>query len=228
MKRKHSTYGIHPSRDLVKLFMRKPYQGQDPQHARVLIVGNDANYSEEIAEHPFFEMILEYHSDGIGFWEKYDKHHPFLLEDYPFDKRKDGVRYHLNFSKMKFTAEDAQYFSFIELLNVPTIGNTGDSKNRFLKMLDLSHLEWLEDLIFNGRKKFVIVNQTLSKEIKRIQKEYGVLCKLYQALNGKNFPSIVLETDHVILYNGYSFAYSVSNTYLYNLGKIIREFIHDT
>ena len=220
-------YDKHPSEDLVQLFTKKPFQGQDPTKAKILILGNDANYSPQISGDDFFNRILEYHSDGISFWKKYDRHHPFLLPDYPFDKRKHGVRYHLNFNKMKFSSEDAEYFSFVELLHIPTIGNSGDNKKRFFDFLDEKHLNWLEDLIFNGEKKFVIVNQTLARLIKTIQKEYGVLSKLYQVLNGKNVPSIVLETDNTILYNGYSFAHSVSNAYLDKLGNEIREFIHE-
>ena len=62
-------FSIHPSKQLVDLFNRKPYQGANPETAKVLILGNDANYSEEISNHSFFDYILEYHDDGVAFWK---------------------------------------------------------------------------------------------------------------------------------------------------------------
>ena len=223
-------YGKHPSTDLVRLFMEKPFQGQDPTRAKVLIIGNDANYSPEITDHGFFSRILEYHSDGIRFWKEHEKHHPFLLPNYPFDRRKGGVRYHLNFSKMQFTSDDAECFSFVELLKVPTIGNTGSDKSLFFEMLHQheDHLNWLEGIVLSGNKKFVIVNQTLAASINRINKELGVLqglCQLCQSLEGKDVSSVVPVNENLVLYNGYSFAYSVSNAYLRNLGNSISEFL---
>lgn len=123
------TYGIHPSQKLVKLFAEKPYQGADPKEAKILIIGNDANYSPDNSSHHFFERILEYHADGVGFWRANGVHHPFLLPEYPFDRRKGGVRYHLNFSKLGFGTDHAEAISFVELLNVPTTGNTGATWN---------------------------------------------------------------------------------------------------
>ncbi|MDD2307918.1 MAG: hypothetical protein PHP53_24660 [Prolixibacteraceae bacterium] len=218
-------YDKHPSPELVKLFMEKPFQGQDPARAKVIIIGNDANYSPQISAHPFFHEILEYHFDGIGFWKKHKKHHPFLLPNYPFDRRKGGVRYHLNFNKMQFTSDDAEHFSFVELLNVPTIGNTGSDKRLFFDMLNRDHLNWLENIVLSGKKKFVIVNQTLATSINRIYKELGVLRKLCQLMEGKEAQSVVLENNNVILYNGYSFSYSVSNDNLVNLRNKIAEFL---
>lgn len=45
-------YDIHPSEDLRALFssMPVPYQGQDPEHASVIFVGLDANYSAQLFE----------------------------------------------------------------------------------------------------------------------------------------------------------------------------------
>lgn len=210
-------YDLHPSLELRKLFEAKPYQGQEPQKAKVLIVGNDANYSPDISTHNFFQRILEYHADGVGFWKTHMKHHPFLLAEYPFDKRQGGVRYHRNFSKMLFPSEYAECFSFVELLNVPTIGNTGDNKGKFFELLDRNHLDWLECIILDGEKKFVVVNQTLSNSIKEIQKRLGVFKRLGRIMDGKKAPSIILENDSVLLYYGYSLSYSITDQYLKSL-----------
>ena len=60
-----NTYSIHPSSKLVDLFKSKPYQGANPENAKILVLGNDANYSEEISNHPFFKYIIEYHNDDL-------------------------------------------------------------------------------------------------------------------------------------------------------------------
>ncbi|HKI52942.1 MAG TPA: hypothetical protein VJ987_02365 [Anaerolineales bacterium] len=218
-------YGLHPSIELQQLFKERPYQGQHPAKANVLIVGNDANYSPEISEHKFFQRILEYHKDGVGFWKRHQKHHPFLLPEYPFDRRRGGVKYHATFSKLGFSSEYSERISFVELLNVPTIGNTGDDKKLFFELLDKDHLSWLEDIILGGDKKFVLVNQTLSNSILKIQKNFGVFKRLKKALDGKKAPSIILENDNVEIYNGYSFSHSVSNEYLKNLRFEINKFL---
>ena len=220
-------YGVHPSEELGRLFREKPYQGNNPFDARVLVIGNDANYSPEISDHKFFERILDYHADGVAFWRRTSRHHPFLLDDYPFDRRKGGVRYHQNFGKMKFGPDNAGQFSFVELLNVPTIGKTGSDKELFYRLLDKDHLAWLERLVFGGEKKFVLVNQTLARSIGTISKRFGVLGDLASALKDKPAPGIGLETNNVVLYNGYSFSHSIKNEYLLDLANKIRQFIED-
>lgn len=221
-------YGVHPSKELVQLFSEKPYQGNNPADAQILIVGNDANYSPEITNHKaIFKEILDYHADGVSFWKRTGQHHPFLLSDYPFDRRKGGVRYHLNFRKLDFSPEYAGRFSFIELLNVPTTGNTGSDKDLFFSLLDKDHLMWIESLILRGDKKFVLINQTLAQSINKISDRFGVMGNLARVLNGKNAPAVALETQNVVLYNGYSFSHSVSNEYLRELANLMREFIKD-
>lgn len=227
-------YAVHPSPALVDLFRNRPYQGQDPKKAKVLILGNDANYPEEIKEEsPLFMKILEYHKDGIRFWQRNFNtkgesiHHPFLLpnRDYPFNRRKGGYRYHLNFSKMKFTSNFAECFSFIELLNVPTIGNTGDDIGQFFRLLEPPHLEWIENLILNGDKKLVIINQTLRKLIIKINEELNVMHRLVDILRSEvPPPSVILKNENTVLYNGYSFSYCITNSYLNVLGNDIKYF----
>ncbi len=220
-------YGIHPSQELVRIFSEKPYQGADPAEAKVLIIGNDANYSPEISRHPFFRHIIDYHKDGVAFWQKTGTHHPFLLGDYPFDRRKGGVRYHLNFSKLGFGRTDAKNFSFVELLNVPTIGNTGSDKELFFRLMNRGHLMWLESMILREDRKFVLINQTLARSIHVISKRFGVMRDLAHAVVGKSPPAVVLDTSHVVLYNGYSFSHSLSNEYLRDLVDLMRKFIRE-
>ena len=206
-------YGIHPSKELVHLFSEKPYQGANPADSKILIIGNDANYSPEISNHRFFERVLEYHEDGVLFWKNSGRHHPFLLDEYPFDRRKGGVKYHRNFSKLGFGPEFASHFSFVELLNIPTTGNTGSDLTLFYKLLDKRHLNWLEDLILRGNKKFIVVNQTLVSLIGKINKKFDFLGDLSRILMKKHAPSIASETPNMVLYNGYSFSHSITRVY---------------
>lgn len=220
-------YGVHPSTELIRLFADKPYQGADPNHAIFLIIGNDANYSPEISDHAFFQHVLKYHEDGVMFWNKTGVHHPFMLEDYPFDRRMGGVPYHTNFQKLGFGREHAEFFCFIELLHVPTVGNTGSDKDLFFQLLDRDHLNWLESLVLGGGRKFVLVNQTLARSVNRIRRKLGVLKSLTSAIHNGPAPSIVLRTMQATLYNGYSFSASVSNEYLKGLSGLMRRFIRD-
>lgn len=218
-------YGVHPSPELIEIFRGKPYQGQDPKRSAVLIVGNDANYSDAISNHKFFGRIIEYHDDGIRFWTKHGRHHPFLLPEYPFDRRIGGVRYHLNFAKMQFEPRDAPHFSFVELLGVPTIGNTGSNQDLFFGLLDRKHLQWLEHLIFLPQRRFVLVNQTLVRMIERISRQHNVLTRLAAVLEGTKPGESALEKNGTVIYNGYSFSHSISNAYLSGLGQTIRNFV---
>jgi hypothetical protein len=218
-------YDVHPSPELIEIFRRRPYQGQDPERAQVLIIGNDANYSARIWHHEFFDKIVEYHSDGIRFWTKHGRHHPFLLDEYPFDKLTGGVRYHSNFAKMRFSAHDAPYFSFVELLSVPTIGNTGSDVDLFFRLLDKAHLQWLERLIFAPRPKLVLVNQTLVRKIGRISQHHNVLARLSALLQRAKLGEPILEANGTVIYNGYSFSAAVTNAYLDELGQTIRTFV---
>ncbi|MBQ0721839.1 MAG: hypothetical protein KBT89_16760 [Gammaproteobacteria bacterium] len=220
-------YGVHPSEELVEIFSRKPYQGADPFKSKVVVIGNDANYSPDISSHNFFRNIIDYHEDGVKFWQTYGVHHPFLLDDYPFDKRKGGVRYHSNFQKMGFESTFADGFSFVELLAVPTIGNTGSDIDAFFQLLDREHLEWLESVVFEGSKNFVLVNQTLAKNIVKISKRHGALKNLAEVLKGSALGEMAFQSDSVVIYNGYSFSHSVSNEYLSSLALQIRKSIFE-
>ncbi len=221
-------YGVHPSRELVEIFRRKPYQGADPERASVLILGNDANYSPEISHHSFFNRILEYHEDGVRFWRSHSVHHPFLHCEYPFARNRGGVTYHRNVAKMGLTSRYAEAISFVELLSVPTIGNTSTDRRHFFELMDSGHLEWLEDLVLDGRRKFVLVNRTLINNIQAINKKFGTLVKLHKKLESKSSGQSMSADSPTVIYCGYSFSHTVTNNYLDKLGANIRNFIHET
>ncbi len=172
----------HTSTEMVSLFHNKPFQGQDPLKAKILFLNSDANYSPQISEHTFFKYILEYQEDGVNFWKKYNVHHPFLLPEYPFDKRKAGVPFHRNFSKLNLSSDYADHISFIELLDIPTIGNKSANKNLFWTLISEEHLRNLDMIIQNDNEKLILISGAVLKDMKKMR-------KLYNVFNWLDYPS---------------------------------------
>lgn len=148
-------YVAHPSARLRELFARKPYQGVPPSEARFLFVGLDANYDERIAESPIFERVLEYHEDAVSFWKKHHVHHPFLLPGYSGG----GRLYHRSFAKIGFTPEHADQVSFVELLDVPTVGRNVLMVND----LSIAHLRMINAAIGAGKASHIFVSPTVTR-----------------------------------------------------------------
>jgi hypothetical protein len=163
-----STYQIHPSERLQRLFSDQefPHQGQDPRTAKVVFVGLDANYSPDITDgHPFFERIIEYHQDSVKFWQKHGAHHPFLLPEYPFKKNTGGVPYHRKFGWMGLTPDYAGQISFIELLDVPTTGRT--ENDQFWDLFSQEHAKRIDDLVRDRSPRLVMLSRSLTENYMR-------------------------------------------------------------
>lgn len=143
-------YAQHPSPRLNELFRARPFQGAAPEESKFLFVGLDANYAPAIEHSNVFRSIVEYHEDGVTFWRRHGVHHPFMLPAY----RGDGWRYHLNFSRIGFTKDDAHRVSFVELLHVPTVGRSDLQAND----LDPAHLESLNAVIASGKCQHVFIS----------------------------------------------------------------------
>jgi hypothetical protein len=149
-------YQPHPSKRLQALFKAKPYQGAHPERARFVFVGLDANYQAEIeSDVEIFKSVEAYHADGVKFWRTAERHHPFMLDDY----RGDGKYYHRNFSKIGFKSQHAEWVSFVEVLDVPTVGRSN------LRRTDLnrSHIDWLASLIHFGRRRHVFLSRSVTE-----------------------------------------------------------------
>ena len=180
---------------MVELFNKKPFQGQSPEIAKIVFLSSDANYSPKISDHNFFNYILEYQKDGIAFWKKYGCHHPFLLPNYPFDKRKDGCKFHLNFSRIGLTAKHAEYISFLELLDIPTIGNKSQNKELFYNLVNQSHLEYIEKLMLGGGRKLFFISNI--KDIIKIKKSYPIFQWLNVKPNRTNQISLIIKGNRI-------------------------------
>jgi hypothetical protein len=191
--------------ELRAIFGAKPYQGQDPEKAKVLFVGRDANYPDLPCKHPFFERIKEYHRDGVAFWEKYEVHHPFLCDDFPFPRNAGGRPYHKNFTKLGLDWTYAQYISFIELRELPTRGVTGKiPKSVFISKLKLPHMQRLDRWISQSGRKLVFLPKTIREDMQKFRKDDRNLFQFLNfsppvSLNAFGLPVIYAEDDVLVL-----------------------------
>lgn len=143
-------YQPHTSDELNARFRHRPYQGVEPSAATFLFIGLDANYDPDLERSSSFQSVLEYHEDGVAFWQRHGVHHPFLLPEY----RGDGRRYHRMFARIGFTSAHANLVSFTELLHVPTVG-----RNRLAPQdLDTPHLDKLNAAILHGKAKHIFIS----------------------------------------------------------------------
>ena len=172
----------HTSDEMVELFNKRPFQGQIPEKAKIIFLSSDANYSPEISKDPFFKCIIKYQEDGIAFWEKEGCHHPFMLKNFPkdFDRRKDGVPFHRNVSKLGLQAKPhAEHISFLETLDVPTIGNKSEDKKLFFDLICQDHLKYIDRLVCDGGHKLFIISKGVLDDINKIKKIYPNLFSWY-------------------------------------------------
>jgi hypothetical protein len=166
-------FNIHPSLRLNELYETKNYQGANPENAKIIFVGRDPNWHCDIDKMPVFNQVEEYLKDGIGFWRKYDIHHPFLSLNY----KGDGKRYHKMFSKTNIDSSLADKISFVELIGFPTTGMSKKNDKEFKKKLisesNQKHLIQL-DKILDAKDKFIFIAWGLLEDFLFINKELGL------------------------------------------------------
>ena len=143
-------YFPHPDKALIEAFKKKPFQGVEPEKAKFIFVGLDANYHPEVKKNLIYPQLLAYLADGLSFWRKYRVHHPFLLPAYG---KGDGWKYHNTFAKIGFTATNASEVSFVELIAKPSYGRSSLSPED----LDQKHLQRINDAILNGSAQYIFI-----------------------------------------------------------------------
>lgn len=185
-------YEPHPSLRLQELFRDSPHQGVVPEHAELVVLGLDANYPADLdARLDLCSLVERYHRDGVKFWRNERVHHPFVHKDYPGDRRRDGVPYHRNFAQIGFGSQHAHRISFIELLNVPTTGQSdlvpGD--------LDRAHLARLAKLMRSGRRCTVLVCSDVILLLRRVKDLFGWLPP---PVGGQILP-VLHQTGHTVV-----------------------------
>lgn len=179
----------HPSQLLHELYKRRNFQGANPKDAKVLFVGKDPNWSDEIEFSPIFELVKEYLFDGVKFWQDQKIHHPFLHSKYTGD----GKKYHQAISRLKFNSELAENISFIEIIGFPTTGMSSNNSTQFNRYLlsseNRNHLIEL-DYLLNDSEKLIFMFWGLIKHLKFINNKTG----LFKNLSNIN-QSNMLRTD---------------------------------
>lgn len=216
-------FNIHPSETLQKLFKEKPYQGQSPEKANIIFLSSDANYSEEISNHNFFKYITEYQQDGVKFWEKYDQHHPFLLDSFPFKRNASGRPFHNTFSRLGLTKEYSRHLSFVELLDIPTIGNKSGNEKFFYSLINIKHLEFLDNLIFSDSNKLIFISSGVLKDMSILKTKFG----MFSWLDHKEIqePSYSKKINSNQIQKIYHFSSSSINKQLNQIKSIIDQWL---
>ena len=153
-------YHPHPSPILKHLFERKPYQGAPPEDAKFLFVGLDANFDPDVEASPSFPRVVEYLQDGVAFWHTHGVSHPFLLPEY----KGDGRYYHRNFARIGFLPAHAASVCFMELVHVPTFGQSKLTPSD----LDEAHLHRISEAIAGSPR-----NVFLSNDVARLMRASG-------------------------------------------------------
>lgn len=220
-----NTYQKHESSNLNALFKLKPYQGQNPEKAKVIFLGDDANYSDAISNTGFFKIIEEYHVDGVQFWKKYGVHHPFLLKEYPLKRNTGGVPYHRIFSNLGLSVDYADFISFVELLNVPTTGNTSENIDIFWSLIDPGHLQWIESILISNSPKVVFMTRRVYRNLLAIKKKHNIFSWLPAVkVRHQGLISLYNENDTEIIVS-YSFSSSQIHNEMDNIRVKIDSFI---
>jgi hypothetical protein len=209
-------FNKHTAPRLVSVF--KGYQGQEPSNARYIFMGLDANFSFTIEKNPIIDEVIEYLSDGVGYWKTKSRHHPFLSPSY--DKG-SGYRYHLQFSKIGLTRDYADKISFVELLGCPTCGNT--NHKRFMELLDVDYLKRLDTLLSSSkREKMVFIARGAYAELFKVGKKFGCFAWLPEPrkFNQNELYTMCISDTlrvHVITH----FSDSISDKHIAEIKKVI-------
>ncbi len=216
-------YDIHPSAELRELFaaMPLPYQGQEPYKASVVFVGLDANYAPEVFDAADFrKKIIEYHKDGVAFWQRHGVHHPFLLPEYPLPGTQGGRPYHRKFSNMGLTPDLATDISFVELLNIPTTGSTIDK--RFWELFDLDHARNLDSLFNDGARRLILLPNSVVMKMAVARRRFSA----FQWLPDKTNWGKITQIGQTEFYKVKHFSGAISKIEIEAIGALVKCHCH--
>jgi hypothetical protein len=157
------SYKPHKNAELKEAFAKEPlpYQGADPEKAKCVFIGLDANFDEDIEKSPIFSDVLSYLRNGLKFWRDKGIHHPFLLDAYTGD----GRFYHESFACIGFTPEHADCVSFVELLPFPTYGKSDLDADDLKTDKIQKHLQLLNEIIVRDNQ-YVFISPRVGQLMK--------------------------------------------------------------
>ena len=199
-------FGKHTSQKLQEVFSQRPFQIQEPEKAKIIFLGLDANFDKDLdTDADMFQEFIDYLKDGVGYWKKKGIHTPMLLDSYKLD----GKPYHKRIQKMGLTSKYAQDICFLELLNVCTYGGKGKN-NRLYEMFlesesNKSHLNRIRLLAEDKSKQIYICGKDVAEYIKKL--------RLFD-----------ITAPNVYMGNHFS-ARGLSNEDLENIGKTVKIFL---
>ncbi len=215
-----SIFQKHQSEELNKLYLKKNYQGANPNDAKILFVGRDPNWASDIETMRLFRYISEYLTDGVSFWNKYKIHHPFLLPNY----KGDGKRYHKIFSKLNIESSFSNKISFVELIGFPTTGNAKSNNKLFLEYLtsdaNRNHLIELDSFL-NDTEKIIFIAWGLIDDLKYLNSKTGLFKKFVQMNKSKMSISELNKYENIFIHRHFSDA--ISNSTLDKMSIILKD-----
>ncbi|WP_278035477.1 hypothetical protein [Flavobacterium nitratireducens] len=215
-----SIFQKHQSEELNKLYLKKNYQGANPNDAKILFVGRDPNWASDIETMRLFRYISEYLTDGVSFWNKYKIHHPFLLPNY----KGDGKRYHKIFSKLNIESSFSNKISFVELIGFPTTGNAKSNNKLFLEYLtsdaNRNHLIELDSFL-NDIEKIIFIAWGLIDDLKYLNSKTGLFKKIVQMNKSKMSISELNKYENIFIHRHFSDA--ISNSTLDKMSIILKD-----
>jgi hypothetical protein len=146
------------------------YQGMDPlnEHVQCVFLGKDANFptDEELHAKPHESSWLsQYLSDPNAFFQENENiHHPFRHPEWNIPGH-DGGKYHRRLARLlEDAAVQPSRISILELLRLPTIGNSG--RCQLFKQAvsgqmpphngQAAHLEFIDKLLCTQRKRVFV------------------------------------------------------------------------
>ncbi len=219
---RNSAFSTHPSELLNNLYQIKSYQGANPANAKILFVGRDPNWHHNLENMPVMDKVTEYLTDGIGFWRKYNIHHPFLLEGY----KGDGRRYHKMFSKLNIDSTLADKISFIELIGFPTTGMAKKFKNVFNSHLisDENHNHLIQlDKLLSANNKRIFIAWGLLDDFSMINKKMGLFKSLSIIDRKQMYINDLNQIENIFIHK--HFSDSISNSTLAKISQEVKNYL---
>jgi hypothetical protein len=209
-------YCKHRNDELVELYSHTKYQGADPEKARFLFFGLDANFNACIDEWKHFPEIRSYLENGVHYWTDRGFHHPFLHPEY----RGDGAKYHKQFSKIGFTREHAECVSFVELIDVPTCGRSHLEDDD----MESSHMDRLKAW-FDGPAKYIFIPRTVGHLLRRTPQFSGLR---KEPIRHQGSLPVLYESPQKVVFDHFHFSckgrhcpQDIKDRQLEDIGKLI-------
>lgn len=172
-----SEEAIHFQNEIEKIASIKPYQGCHPKDARIIFIGQDANWPAN-PNPKLAKKIFSYLKGPETFIKKYDVHHPLICTNEP------GAKYHRNIAEVLNRVSNNEKLMlklcFLEINPIPTFGLASKNVGNASKPLSLQHL--VKPLACASESAVFFV--TL-KVLPRFKAKFGTTYNLRQNLHSK-------------------------------------------